>query len=65
MGCSPLIIEGDSLLTIMALKDPLLFSNWISAPVIFDFLVQLHSINVWSALKISRCGNLDAHIVAG
>jgi hypothetical protein len=27
MGCSPLIIEGDSLLTILALKDPLLFSD--------------------------------------
>jgi len=39
MGYSPLIIEGDSLLTILALKDPLLFSYWISAPVIFDSLV--------------------------
>jgi hypothetical protein len=65
MGCSPLIIEGDSLLTILALKDPLLFSDWIFAPVISDSLVQLHSINVWSALKISRCANLDAHLVAG
>jgi hypothetical protein len=30
MGCSPLIIGGDSLLTILALKDHLLFSDWIS-----------------------------------
>jgi hypothetical protein len=46
MGCSPLIIEGDSLLTILALKDHLLFSDRIFAPVIFDSFVQLHSINV-------------------
>jgi hypothetical protein len=65
MGYFPLIIEGDSLPTILALKDPLLFLDWISAPVISDSLVQLHSINIWCALKISRCANLDAHLVAG
>jgi hypothetical protein len=46
MGCSSLIIEGDSLLTIMALKDPLLVSDRIFSPVISDFLVQLDSINI-------------------
>jgi hypothetical protein len=67
IGCSPLIIDGNSLLTILALKDPLLFSDWISALVISDSLVQLHSINVWNALKISRCTRayLDAHLVVG
>jgi hypothetical protein len=46
LGCSSLIIEGDSFLTILALKDHLLFSYWIFVPVIFYSLVQLHSINV-------------------
>jgi hypothetical protein len=39
MGCSPLIIERDSVFTILALKDPLLFSNWIFAHVISDTIV--------------------------
>jgi hypothetical protein len=64
MGCSPLIIEGESLLTILTLNDHLLFSDWIFTPVIFNSLVQLHSINVWRALKIFRCANLDVHLVA-
>jgi uncharacterized membrane protein len=64
MGCSPLIIEQDSVLTILALKDPLLFSNWISAHVISDTIVQLLSINVWSTFKTSRCANINAHLVA-
>jgi hypothetical protein len=46
LGCSSLIIEGDSFLTILALKDHLLFSYWIFVPVIFYSLVQLNSINV-------------------
>jgi hypothetical protein len=33
-GCSPLVIEGDSLLTILAIKVPHLFLDFISAPVI-------------------------------
>jgi hypothetical protein len=33
-GCSPLIIKRDSLLTIIALKDPLFFLDWISSPII-------------------------------
>lgn len=35
-GCSPLLIEGDSLLTTLAIKDPHLFLDWNSAPVISD-----------------------------
>lgn len=35
-GCSPLIIEGDSLLIIIAIKDPLLFSDWNTALIISD-----------------------------
>jgi hypothetical protein len=46
MGCSSLIIVGDSIFTILALKDLLLVSYWISAPVISNFVVQLHFINV-------------------
>ncbi|XP_059441832.1 uncharacterized protein LOC132174155 [Corylus avellana] len=64
VGCSSLILEGDSLLSIVAIKDPHLFSDWVSAPVISDTLDLLLSIPVWSALKISRSANVCAHNVA-
>lgn len=35
-GCSSLIFEENSFLTILAIKDPLLFFDWTSAPVISD-----------------------------
>jgi hypothetical protein len=63
-GCSSLILEGDSLLTIIAILDPLFFSDWASAPVIADVKNLLLSIPVWKALKSSRCANFCAHLVA-
>jgi hypothetical protein len=49
-GCPALILEGDSLLTIVAIKDPLLFSGWAFAPIISDIKLQLLSISVCLAL---------------
>jgi hypothetical protein len=63
-GCSPLLIEGDLLFTILAIKVPHLFLDWISAPVIFDVQLLLLSIPNWKALKIFRCANSDTHLVA-
>lgn len=63
MSWLPVMIEGDSLLTIIALNDHLLFLDWTSVLVISDIQVQLLSINVWSALKTFRCANVDAHFV--
>ena len=64
VGCPALILEGDSLLTIVVVNDPLLFSVWASAPVISDSIDLLLSIPVWSAFKISRSANVCAHNVA-
>jgi hypothetical protein len=64
VGCSSLVLEGDSLLTIVAINDPSLFLDWASAPVISDLHGLLLSIPVWSALKISRSANFCAHNVA-
>jgi hypothetical protein len=64
VGYSSLILEGDSLLTIVAINDPPLFLDWASAPVIFDLHDLLLPIPIWSALKISRSANVCAHNVA-
>ena len=61
-GRSRLIIEGDSLLTILAVKDPL-FLDWNSDPIISDIQLNLLSIPNWKAVKISRCANIGAHLV--
>jgi hypothetical protein len=60
-----LILEGDSLLTIIAIKDPHpTFSGWASSPVIFDLQNVFLSIPVWSTLKTFKCANFFAHQVA-
>jgi hypothetical protein len=64
-GCQSLVIEGDSLVTILAINDPSLFSGWCIDPVLADIKDQLLSIPSWKALKISRCANFGAHHVAG
>lgn len=63
-GCSPLVIEGDSLVTVMAINNPTLVSDWSIEPLISDILLNLHSIPVWNAFKISRCAYFSAHQVA-
>jgi hypothetical protein len=41
-GCPALILEGDSLLTIVAIKDPLLFSHWASLLLLFlELLIHM------------------------
>jgi hypothetical protein len=53
-SCSSLIIEGDSLGTILAINDPHLFCDWNTGSVITDIQHQLLSIPKWKALKIYR-----------
>jgi hypothetical protein len=62
--CSSLIIEGDSLLTILIITDPHLFENWNSAPVISDIRLQLSPCVDWKTLKFYRCANVCAHLIA-
>jgi hypothetical protein len=45
------------LVAILSIKDPHLFSDWRSKPVVIDIQNQLLSIPEWKALKISRCAN--------
>jgi hypothetical protein len=63
-GYRSLVIEGDSLVTILAINDPSLFFDWSIDPVLTDIKDQLLSIPSWKALKISRCANFGAHHVA-
>jgi hypothetical protein len=62
-GYSSLVVEGDSLVTMMAINNPHLFFDWNIEPLIFDILLQLHSFPVLKALKILRCANFCAHQV--
>lgn len=64
LGCTSLCLEGDSLVTVLAIKDPFLFSDWISESVISDISLQLLSFSDWKVSKISRCANFCAHQVA-
>ncbi|GLT52905.1 hypothetical protein SLA2020_262140 [Shorea laevis] len=63
-GSSPLILEGDSLSTILAINSPHISSDWSAAHVIADALQLLSSLPVWTALKVSRCANSFAHHTA-
>ena len=57
-------VEGDSLLTILAINQGHLFSDWPCAPVIADCRQQLSFFSSWTASKVSRCANSRAHSVA-
>jgi hypothetical protein len=59
--CSFLSIEGDSLVTMLAINDSLLFLEWNTEPIISDILFQLRFIPIWKALKVFRCANFSAH----
>ncbi|GLT71069.1 hypothetical protein SLA2020_431110 [Shorea laevis] len=61
---SKIILEGDSLVTIMALNNPDFCTDWSSRGIISDVLSSLSSFSSWSATKVSRSVNLRAHLVA-
>jgi hypothetical protein len=63
-GCSSIIIEGDSLLTVLAIQKPHLFLSWNTDAIISDITEVLDSFSSWEVFKISRCANMCAHYVA-
>ena len=63
-GPLPLILEGDSLVTILAINSPHLATNWAFAQAFADINQQLHLLPSWTALKSSRRANFYAHHIA-
>jgi hypothetical protein len=59
-----LILERDSLATILVLNNPSYCTDWLSSGIIADVLFHLSSFSSWSATKVSRSINLWAHLVA-
>lgn len=49
---SSLIIEGNSLLTVLAINEPHLFTDWNNAPIVSDIRLQLISCSDWKALNL-------------
>jgi hypothetical protein len=64
VGVRILFIEGDTQLVILAINQPLLFSYWSFANVISDISLDLLFFRNWNALKVSRCANYRAHVLA-
>lgn len=61
--CSLLLLEGDSLVTVLAIIGPSLFPDWNTALVIADIHLHLFTFSEWKTLKITRCANSGAHKV--
>jgi hypothetical protein len=61
---SKLLIESDSLVTILAINMLSLFPNWTLSPMISDILLKVHYFQVWNASKVSNSANLRAHYLA-
>jgi hypothetical protein len=58
------ILEGDSLSTILALHSSCLDREWSSAAIISDISYLFFFFLSWSATKVSRSVNFRAHLVA-
>jgi hypothetical protein len=58
------ILEGDSLSTIIALHASIADREWSSAAIISDISYLFSFFPSWSATKVSRRVNLRAHLVA-
>ena len=59
-----LILEGDALLVILTVNQPQLFATWQFAPIISYLRLELSSFQSCNALKVSRCANFRAHVLA-
>jgi len=64
LGANKLLLEGDSLVTVMALKNPILTKNRRIDPIIRDTLLTLSHILFWDVAKVYRQANSRAHLVA-
>jgi hypothetical protein len=58
------IIEGDSLIIILALQDPTFAQDWRISLTIYSTLESIPPDCSWSARKIDRSANFCAHYVA-
>jgi hypothetical protein len=54
-------LEGDALLVILAVNQPLLFTSWQFPSVVSNITVNLSSFQSLNALKVFRCANFQAH----
>lgn len=54
LGADRLILKGDSLITVTALKKPNLIEDWTITPIIKDTLLYLSQIPVWEVGKVHR-----------
>jgi hypothetical protein len=60
-GCSKLMLEGNSLVTIMAINQPSLLSNWSFTIIISDIQLKLQHFHDWNTTKVSRSANFCMH----
>jgi hypothetical protein len=51
-------------LVVLAINHPLIFSSWNFASFLSDINLVLSSFHSWSAVKVSRCANFSAHVLA-
>jgi hypothetical protein len=63
-GLVRLELEGDALLVILAINSPSSFVSWSIDNCIADISLVLNSFHSWKALKVSRCANFRAHVLA-
>jgi hypothetical protein len=58
------IIEGDSEVVVLSLKNPNFVRDWRISTIILNSLEYIHSISFWEVRKISRSVNFCAHSMA-
>jgi hypothetical protein len=63
-GVRKFLLEGDALLVILAVDQPLLFSSWQFSSFISDIRLDLSSFLSWNARKVSKCAIFRAHALA-
>jgi hypothetical protein len=63
-GVTSFVLEGDALLVVLAINTPLIFSSWNFASFLSNINLVLSSFHSWSAVKVSRCVNFRAHVLA-
>jgi hypothetical protein len=58
------ILEGDSQVVILAFQQPTIVQDWRITDIIRNTLDSLPPNSSWSARKVNRSANFDAHYVA-
>jgi hypothetical protein len=64
LNISKFILEGDSLIVIMALQHPSLVLDWKIENIIADSIAMIPPSSSWKARKVHRSANFCAHHVA-